>query len=150
MTTLSGFNAVTPRNALPFLFAGQSQREFYVNEALARIDMLLHPCVEGELAEPPTAPADGACYLVASSATGDWAGREGHIAGWIAGAWTFAAPYEGIRVRDRTTASVLSYDGQWRRHTAPTLPSGGSVIDDEARSAIGEVVAILRQHGLFD
>ena len=32
----------TPRWALPFLFAGQAQKEMFHNEALVRIDALVH------------------------------------------------------------------------------------------------------------
>ncbi len=36
------FEGATPRFALPLLFAGQAQKEFFVNEALLRADMVLH------------------------------------------------------------------------------------------------------------
>ena len=44
----------TPRWALPQLFAGQAQKEVFHNEALARIDMLLHG--HAESADEDTTP----------------------------------------------------------------------------------------------
>ena len=149
MTMPNDFTSTTARHALPFLFPGQAQREFFVNESLARIDMLLHPSIKGEAASPPSDPVEGDCYVVASGGEGEWAGRDHQIAGWSGGSWTFAEPREGMVVRDLTTASSLVYTGTWTRPQAPAEPSGGSVIDAEARTAIGEVVAILRQFGLF-
>lgn len=60
--------------------AGQTQKEFFLNESLARLDLLLHAAVVSELAEPPGAPEAAACYLVADGAQAAWAGRTGQIA----------------------------------------------------------------------
>lgn len=149
MTTSTSFSNATPRHALPYLFAGQAQREFYINESLSRIDMLMHPAVEGELADPPPGPVEGDCFLVAAAATGDWSGREGQLAGWIGGAWTFAEPWNGLRVRDNSTAGTILYSDGWLRPEAPEEPVGGTVVDAEAREAIATLIAILRQYGLF-
>ena len=48
------FDATTPRHAMPFLIPGQAQKEMFVNESLALIDMLLHPVVTGSATAPPT------------------------------------------------------------------------------------------------
>ncbi len=44
--------AATPRLALPFLTAGQAQKEFYHNEALQTLDMVAAAAVEDGLRQP--------------------------------------------------------------------------------------------------
>ena len=149
MTLPSSFRDKTPRHELPFLFAGQAQREFFVNESLARLDLLIHPAVVGEIGNPPEQPEEGQCFLVAETAEDAWAGLGGNIAGWIAGEWVYAAPSEGMQLHDFSTSTMLTYKGGWQRSAPIAEPSGGSTIDAEARSAIAALIATMRQHGLF-
>ena len=44
------------RHQLPYLMVAQAQKEITHNEALARIDALLHPVVTDRLATPPSPP----------------------------------------------------------------------------------------------
>lgn len=76
------FQSVTPRHGLPNLYSGQSQKEFFVNEAHARIDCLLHPAIELETSTPPTAPQEGQTWLVGAEAENEWEGQEGNLASW--------------------------------------------------------------------
>jgi hypothetical protein len=48
-------------------------------------------------AAPPTAPTNGDTYIVAASATGDWAGKSGQVALWSSAtaAWVFGVPRAG-------------------------------------------------------
>ena len=149
MSNPASFTASTPRFELPNLIAGQAQKEFYVNEAFSRIDSLLHPSVEGETATPPNSPVEGQCWLVGNAATGDWADEDGNLAAWQAGAWTFIAPQSGTRIIDSSTGGSLYFDGTWTRLSAPTEPSGGAQIDEEARDAIVNVIATLRSAGIL-
>lgn len=149
MTDPVTFPTATPRYSLPLLFAGQAQKEFYVNEAHALADALLHAACEGEATDPPVDPADGEAWLVASGATGEWAGEDGKLAARQAGNWLFVAPNDGMRLFDRATGQVLLFNGGWQRPAAPALPGGGSVIDAEARTAIAGLVTALVGAGVL-
>jgi hypothetical protein len=149
MTDPLSFTSATPRLALPLLFAGQAQKEFYVNEAHARIDALLHAAVEGEMDEPPAAPAAGDCWLIGSDPTGAWASHAGELACYEAGTWIFIAPRDGMRLLDRSTGQAKLYRGGWAAPAAPAIPSGGVTIDAEARAAIAELIAALSATGVL-
>ena len=131
------------------MLAGQAQKEFYVNEAHALADALLHAACEDEAAAPPVDPADGEAWLVATGATGEWAGEDGKLAARQAGNWLVVAPKDGMRLFDRATGQVLLYNGGWQRPAAPALPSGGSVIDAEARAAIADLISALVGGGVL-
>ena len=143
------FTAATPRFDLPNLFPGQAQKEFYVNEALARLDVIAHPAIQTEISTPPTSPGEGECWLIGSSATGSWTGYEGNLAGWQAGAWVFVPPLKGLRIFDISTGGMLFFDGVWQRLAAPTAPTGGASVDTEARDAIVNLIETLRVAGIL-
>ncbi|MFA9200662.1 MAG: DUF2793 domain-containing protein [Cypionkella sp.] len=143
------FPSTTPRHALPLLFAGQAQKELFVNAALALCDVLLAPAVEGETSAPPASPAEGACWLVGPAASGDFAGREGQLACRQAGQWLFVPPRDGMRVLDRPSGQHVLYRGGWRRQVAVPVPSGGATIDQEARAAIGALIGALAGSGIL-
>lgn len=149
MTDPIAFTSATPRFALPNLFVAQAQKEFTINEALARIDGLLHPVVEGEADFPPANPTDGENWIVGSLASGDWSGLSGKIALRQAGNWLFIAPREGMSVLDRATGSMARYDGGWLRRSAIAAPTGGTIADAEARTAIAGLIAALVAAGIL-
>lgn len=129
--------------------AGQSQKEVFVNEALARIDGLLHGAIEGTLSAPPATPADGQTWLVGTAPSGAWSGQAGKLALRQGGNWVFASPRDGMRLLDRSTGQHRHYLGGWHAPSAPTGPSGGTTVDSEARAAILAIVAALRDAGIF-
>ena len=60
---------------LPYLLASQARKHGTHNEALRPLDGLVQLAVlDRDLTAPPASPADGDHYIVASGATGDWAG----------------------------------------------------------------------------
>ena len=132
----------------PERIAGQTQKETFVNEMAARIDALLHGAIEGEQAAPPTAPADGLAWLVAAGASGDWTGQSGKIAARQAGNWLFSVPHDGIKLLNRATGQEIRYSGGWKAAARPAAPSGGTVIDSQARSAIAAILTALTSAGI--
>ena len=144
------FDSASARFALPLLFVGQAQKEDYVNEALLMVDGLLHCAVEDQRTTPPATPADGQAWLIGTGATGAWAGHDGTIAMRQAGQWLFATARDGIHLLNRSSGQWMSrIAGTWHAPAAPTAPSGGSVVDTEARSALAALVTALRTAGVL-
>ncbi len=142
------FDSRTARFELPLLFSGQTQKEGFVNESLARLDALLHLAIESELASPPSTPTDGQAWLVAIGASGDWSGQAGKIAARQAGNWLFAVPRDGLRLLNRATGQEMRYAAGWKAATRPAAPSGGTVVDSEARSSIAAIISALSAAGI--
>jgi hypothetical protein len=147
-------DTATARHALPNLFLGQAQKEVTHNEALARIDALLHPVVEAELATAPpglTLADDGHCWLIAAAATGPWAGKDKQIARWTGGSWRYLMPVEGMIIWDVAERKRRFYiDGSWVAPGAVDSPAGGAVIDVEARAALAALLQHLRDICVID
>lgn len=102
----------TQHLALTYLEAAQAQKHVTVNEALARLDALVHLAVISRtLATPPATPVEGNRYLIAASPTGVWAGQAGKIAIYVAGQWVFATPREGWRLWVNAEDALLVFDG---------------------------------------
>lgn len=129
--------------------AGQAQKEVFVNEAHAVTDALLHCSVEGIAAAPPATPVDGANWLVGTSPTGAFTGQAGKLACRQAGNWLFVAPRDGMRLVNRATGQEIRYFGSWRTPNRPAAPSGGTVVDSEARTAISAIIATLESAGVI-
>lgn len=131
------------------MLPGQAQKEASVNEAHALADSLLHCAIEAKATTPPTSSVDGEAWLVLAPAVGDWAGHEGDLACRQAGNWLFVSPRDGLRLLDKSTGQDLRYRGSWLSPAAPVEPSGGSVVDSQARATIVAIVAALRLAGIF-
>ena len=149
MTDPISFPALSPRFAMPLLFAGQSQKEVTVNEALLLSDLLLHPVVEGIVTSPPASPTAGSCWIVGPGAVGAFAAKDASIAAWTDGGWRFITPRDGLRVFDRGRGAERLFLAGWRIATAPAAASGGTVIDVQARSAIASLITLLKDTGIF-
>lgn len=143
------FDSRSPRYELPYLFAGQAQKEGFVNEAFARIDALLHMAVEAAASSPPASPVEGTSWLIGADATGDWSGREGQIATATGNSWLFFEPRPGMRVLNRATGQDMRFVNGWQSPSPPSPPVGGATVDAESRQAIGAIIAVLAQAGLL-
>ncbi len=149
MTDPTSFSASSPRFSLPMLFAGQSQKEVTVNEALLLADMLLHPVVQGSITAAPDTPAIGMGWLVAAGATGTFAGHDDAMAVWTEGGWRFARPVPGMKVYDLGLGCNRTWSGTWRFSAAPADITGGTVIDVQARQAIAALIALLKDAAII-
>ncbi|MBA2920052.1 DUF2793 domain-containing protein [Sphingomonas sp. MAH-20] len=158
------------RLALPFIAAGQAQKELTHNEALALIDAGLAAAAESAGSdEPPAAAAAGQCWVVGAAPTGLWTGHADELACWTDGGWRFLPAVEGMRVwlKDQRLWAAREAGG-WAigsvrgarlivdgvqvvgaRGAAVAPPTGGGVIDAEARSAIASILDRLIAHGLI-
>ena len=138
--------------------------------ALLLLDVLVGGAVEeGPRNSPPSAPAEGASYIVGTSPSGAWSGQAGRIAAWDSSGWRFLAPGEGcslwvkaagVHACYRSGGGVvgtvagdrLTVGGQQvvgARAAAIASPTGGTTIDSEARAAVAAILAALRTHGLI-
>ena len=143
------FETASPRFQLPLLFAGQSQREVFINEALARVDALLHSSVEGTQNTPPETPANGLCWRVGSAPVGDWLGHAEEIACRQSGQWLFIPPVSGMEVHEQSTGQRLYFDSGWQTAPFVSVPSGGAILDIEARNAIAALITALKSVGIL-
>ena len=144
------FISQTPRFGLPFLYSGQAQKEFFINEAHALIDSLLHPVVEGVSDMPPNDPQSGECWIVGNEAEGAWKDHADEIACFQSGKWLFAKPSPAMRVFDRGSGSYVVYHDQWEKPDTVSLPQDGETVDIEARSTIVALIETLVRYGFLN
>lgn len=161
----------SPRFSLPFLIAGQAQKEAFHNEALALLDAAVHPAVEdGPETTPPGAPQPGQGWIVGAGAGGEWEGRDHMLATWTEGGWRYVAPVPGMLAWHKGLGHWVHWTGtSWSDGVLPVAgvsiggdtmlgprlpevptPSGGTTIDAEARAAIAAIIATFKSHGLTD
>lgn len=142
----------TPRFELPNIMVGQAHKEITHNEALVRIDALLHMSVVATATNPPILNVSdaGKSWIVGAGATGRWMGQDLAVATWSGADWDFFRPAEGMAVWDQGNSVELRYvDGIWQSPSAVPSPQGGAVIDTEARSAITQLLMQLRLSGII-
>ncbi len=105
---------------LPYILAAQAQKHVTHNEALRLLDGLVQLSVlDRDLTAPLGSPADGDRYIVASGATGDWAGWDLNIALWTDGAWLRLPPRAGWRAWVEDEDVLLVFDGAGWVGTTP-------------------------------
>ena len=162
--------SATPKLGITFLSAGQAQKEFAVNEGFQLLDLAAFPVVEQVgVNDPPASPVLGDCYIVGASPTGAWVGHALSVAGYTSGGWRYLVPHTGMTVYVKATdQSACFRSGAWEigiirgsslfiggtqvvgtQVAAVASPSGGTVIDTQARGAIDQILVAMREHGLI-
>ena len=160
----------TNRLGLPLLSPGQSQKEIVHNEALLALDTLVGGLVEEPPGtSPPSNPQPGETYIVADGAVGEWAGLSGKILTFTEAGWRQQSPAEGQSFLIRSTGVWATFHGGvWElglvratsviidglqvvgsRGGAIASPIGGTIVDNEARACVTEMLNALRSHGLI-
>ncbi|AJD83177.1 ribonuclease III [Paracoccus phage vB_PmaS-R3] len=124
----------TPKLGLTYLEASQAQKHVTVNDALRQLDGLVQANVaDKDLTAAPGSPSTGDAYIVASGATGVWAGQDDKLAVYHDTAWYFYTPVAGWLVYVTDEADFYSYNGSaWVTFLStfggPFLPmSGGNL-----------------------
>ncbi|SEL92083.1 Protein of unknown function [Bosea lupini] len=107
----------TPRLGLPLLAAGQAQKHVTHNDALMRLDALVHLVVASRTQTvPPASPGETAAYIVPAGGTGVFAGHQDDLAIFEDGAWSFLDPRSGWQAWVSDEAEHHVWTGtQWRR-----------------------------------
>ena len=141
--------STTPTMGLPLLIPGQAQKEFFVNQALCLLDALHARTVMASHPAPPQSPNEGDCFRVTAPSASAWAGHEGKLAVWIGGDWHFVAPREGTQVFDLSAGHSIVYRSQWESAAAPAEPTGGTIIDTQARVAITSLIQAMVAVGIL-
>ena len=112
--------------------------------------------ISASLTAPPGSPAEGDRYIVASGATGAWAGWDNSVARFSSGAWLRLIPQTGWQVLDETMWALLMWDdsvwitldvGLWHPMSlfqsgeagVVYLPSPATCWQDSARTIQGAV-----------
>lgn len=144
MTEPISFASATPNLKLPLLFQGQAQKEFFFNEAMFLLDALTFIAVEGLATAPPSDPNEGEVWLVAPNATGEWVAKDSQLAIRNGEAWVFVAPRPGLSVFNKELSHGIHFNDGWVSAAAPSIPTGGTTIDSEARVAITQILDALR------
>jgi hypothetical protein len=118
----------TTNLALPLVDQNQSQKAVTVNQSLVALDAVIQlSVIRDDWGAPPGTPAEGDRYIVAASATGAWAGKDGDVAAFQNGAWNFYAPLSGWRAFVATRGAMMTYaSGAWAQVEAIS-PHGASI-----------------------
>ncbi len=110
--------------SLPYIQGGQAQKHVTHNEAIRALDTLVHLSVLDQRTAPLGDEVDGDRVIVASGATGLFEGRDGFVAVFESGAWTYLEPNTGWTAFNQATGGHVVFGGTtWD----PLAGGGGSV-----------------------
>jgi hypothetical protein len=144
----------TPRLTLPLLAAGQAQKHVTHNDALTRLDALVHLAVQSRSqTTPPSSPGALAAYIVPAAGTGVFAGHSDDLAIFEDGGWSFLEPRAGWQAWIEDEAEHHVWTGtQWRR-SQPSSAIGASLwgvnatADTTNRLAVSSPATLLNHAG---
>lgn len=119
---------------LPYIMPSQAQKHVTHNEALDLLDAVVQlAVVSRNLTAPAGGESEGDRYIVAAGATGDWQGKDGMVAVWRDGGWSFLAPRKGWLAWVIDEATLICWSGTaWDDVTSET-----SELQNLARLGLG-------------
>lgn len=131
--------------SLPFLQPSQAQKHVTHNEALILLDALTQLAVaDRDLTTPPSDPGEGDRYIVASGATGAWAGEDGNVAVHDGTAWLFCTPQTGWRAWVEDEERLVTWrGGAWQDDSG--LPLGATTLGVNASADAVNRLAVSAQ-----
>ena len=125
---------ITTHLLLPYILAAQAQKHVTHNEALRLLDAVVQLSVlDRDLTAPPATPVDGDRYIVASGATGLWAGWDLNLTTWVDGVWMRLVPHPGWMAWIADEATFFVWNGSaWQSVGVPQDLSDAvfSVVND--------------------
>lgn len=142
----------TPILSLPLILPAQAQKHVTHNEALRLLDILVQLVVRDRgRATPPSAPAEGDCHLIGSG-SGEWAGRDGAVAAFWDGGWTYITPRSGWRAWSIAEGRMLTFEaGGWSDGAHQPLEAGqlgiNTVSDATNRLALASAASLFTHAG---
>jgi len=134
----------TPNTGIPYVPENTQDPAAGLNLALNTIDALLQTAViDMSLTAPPGSPSDGDLHIVASGATGAWAGQDNNLARYVAEGdfWQFYEAGTNVHiVLNRDDGGLYAWTGStW----APAVAGAGSgtvtSVDVSADTSIADV-----------
>ncbi len=140
--------ANTPRLAMPYLVASQSQKEVTHNDAINDLDFIAQANVlDRDLNTPPATPATGDSYVIGPSPTGAWSGQANALAGYYSG-WKIKTPVEGWVTWVRDEDRLLYYTGSaWGNLATPFLETTTTFDPPNMATATGTTSAAITLTG---
>ncbi len=148
----------TSRHKLPLLAVGQAQKEYTHNEALLLVDNLLNLSILSIVDRPEdiepeaieqTIEGESSAWLISDTPSDAWSQRANHIIISTANGFRYLEPVENMRIHNVQSGCLMVYkDMSWSIAPTHAGPTGGDIIDSQARDSIAAILDNLRQFGL--
>ncbi|MGD9839591.1 MAG: DUF2793 domain-containing protein [Afipia sp.] len=143
----------TSHLGLPFIDGSQAQKHVTHNEALRILDSVVQIGVlDTDRTTPPSSPAEGDRHIVASGATGAWAGHADAVVVREDGAWRFFNPKAGWCAWSDADGVLLVYDGtSWTEATGSGGMSGSvALLGVNDTASAPNLLTVKSNAALFD
>lgn len=139
---MNNSDLTTSRLALPQLAPAQALKYITHNEALRRLDCLVHlSVIERDRNIPPENPSEGECYIIGAEPTGIWTEKVSTLAIFNNNQWTYLEPKIGFRAYIADSGQSVTFDGTaWTDHNT-AVPYNQLGINAEANESHRLVVS---------